>query len=441
MKTQQKIRLNSLILPVLLAVFFVMQILDPSSVWVVLLVGLGAALAVSFLWISSLSQNLRLVRQMRFGWAQVGDRLEERFTLENPGWAACLWVEIEDRSNMPGYQADLVTGVDGRSRTEWRTDAICSRRGLFTIGPTSLITGDPFGIFTLSIQDPASRVVMVVPPIVPLPAIEVAPGGRSGSGRPRSNAPERTVSASNVRQYVPGDNLHHIHWKTTARRGSPFIRIFDGTPTGDWRIILDLDQAVQVGEEWDSTEEHGVVLAASLADRGLRLRRSVGLAVNGSETIWLPPQSGDNQRWDILRALAVVHQGSRPLGEFLRLIEPDIRPNTSLVLITPSLDESWFKALLPLLWRGVIPTVLLLDAASFAQPSDPVQPVESKPKTKGLASQLANFGVNYYLITRDLLDKAEARPGREGRWEWRVSPRGRAVPVNQPADLDWKSLS
>lgn len=441
MKTQPKIRLNSLILPVLLAVFFVMQILDPSSVWVVLLVGLGAALVVSFLWISSLSQNLRLVREMRFGWAQVGDRLEERFTLENPGWAACLWVEIEDRSNMPGYQADLVTGVDGRSRSEWRTDAVCSRRGLFTIGPTSLITGDPFGIFTLSMQDPASRVVMVVPPIVPLPAIEVAPGGRSGSGRPRSNAPERTVSASNVRQYVPGDNLHHIHWKTTARRGSPFIRIFDGTPTGDWRIILDLDQAVQVGEEWDSTEEHGVVLAASLADRGLRLRRSVGLAVNGSETIWLPPQSGDNQRWDILRALAVVHQGSRPLGEFLRLIEPDIRPNTSLVLITPSLDESWFKALLPLLWRGVIPTVLLLDAASFAQPSDQAQPVESKPKTKGLASQLANFGVNYYLITRDLLDKAEARPGREGRWEWRVSPRGRAVPVNQPADLDWKSLS
>ena len=441
MKTQQKIRLNSLILPVLLAVFFVMQILDPSSVWVVLLVGLGAALAVSFLWIFSLSQNLKLVREMRFGWAQVGDRLEERFTLENPGWAACLWVEIEDRSNMPGYQADLVTGVDGRSRSEWRTDAVCSRRGLFTIGPTSLITGDPFGIFTLSMQDPASRVVMVVPPIVPLPAIEVAPGGRSGSGRPRSNAPERTVSASNVRQYVPGDNLHHIHWKTTARRGSPFIRIFDGTPTGDWRIILDLDQAVQMGEEWDSTEEHGVVLAASLADRGLRLRRSVGLAVNGSETIWLPPQSGDNQRWDILRALAVVHQGSRPLGEFLRLIEPDIRPNTSLVLITPSLDESWFKALLPLLWRGVIPTVLLLDAASFAQPSDQTQPVESKPKTKGLASQLANFGVNYYLITRDLLDKAEARPGREGRWEWRVSPRGRAVPVNQPADLDWKSLS
>ncbi len=368
MKPQSKIRLNSRILPILLVVFLIMQIIDASKVWVALLVGLGLAFLVSFLWISSLAQHLSLVREMRFGWAQVGDRLEERFTLENHGWASCLWIEIEDQSNLPGYQADLVTGVEGRSHTEWRTESVCSHRGLFTIGPTRLTTGDPFGIFTLQIQDPASRLVIVVPPIVPLPAIEVAPGGRSGSGRPRQNAPERTVSASTVRQYVPGDNLHAIHWKTTARRDNLFVRIFDGTPTGDWRIILDLDQAVQAGEAWDSTEEHGVVLAASLADRGLRMHRSVGLAVNGSENTWLPPQSGDNQRWDILRALAVVHPSERSLGDFLRLVEPDIRANTSLVLITPSRDESWFKALLPLLWRGVIPTVLLLDKDSFSPP-------------------------------------------------------------------------
>lgn len=440
MKPTSKISLNSKILPVLLVVFFIMQVIDASNVWVALLVGLGLAFLVSFFWISSLAQHLSLVREMRFGWAQVGDRLEERFTLENHGWAACLWVEIEDQSNLPGYQADLVTGVDGRSHSEWRTESICSHRGLYTIGPTRLTTGDPFGLFTLQIQDPASRLVMVVPPIVPLPAIEVAPGGRSGSGRPRQNAPERTVSASTVRQYVPGDNLHSIHWKTTARRDTPFVRIFDGTPTGDWRIILDLDQAVQAGEAWDSTEEHGVVLAASLADRGLRMRRSVGLAVNGSETTWLPPQSGDNQRWDILRALAVVHPGQRSLGEFLRLVEPDIRSNTSLVLITPSIDESWFQALLPLLWRGVMPTVLLLDKETFAPPATS-QSLEVQANSKGLHTQLSNFGVNFYVITRDLLEKAEAHPGRAGRWEWKVTPRGRAVPVNLPADIDWRSLA
>ena len=440
MKVKSRIRLNSKILPILLVIFFIMQIIDPSKIWVALLVGLGMAFFVSYLWIFSLRHHLSFAREMRFGWAQVGDRLEERFSLENSGWASCLWVEIEDFSNLPGYAADMVTGVDGRSHSEWRTESICSHRGLFTIGPTRLTTGDPFGLFTLQIQDPASRLVMVVPPIVPLPAIEVAPGGRSGSGRPRQNAPERTVSASTVRQYIPGDDLHSIHWKTTARRDSPFVRIFDGTPTGDWRIILDLDQTVQAGEAWDSTEEHGVVLAASLADRGLRLHRSVGLAVNGNQTTWLPPQSGDNQRWEILRALAVARTGERSLGDFLRLVEPDIHSNTSLVLITPSIDESWFQALLPILWRGVIPTVLILDKSSFTPHSGPFS-AETDTQIKGLHNQLSSFGVNYYLITRDLLEKAEAHPGRAGRWEWKVTPRGRAMPVNQPADLDWRSLA
>jgi uncharacterized protein (DUF58 family) len=441
MKTQPKIHLNALILPILMVVFLVMEILDPSNVWVILLIGLGSAWLISFLWIRSLSKSLRLVREMRFGWAQVGDRFEERFTLENPGWATGLWIEVTDESNLPGYQPDRVTGVDGRSSVEWHMDATCSRRGLYTIGPTSLETGDPFGIYTLRIPDPATRVVLVMPPVVALPSIEVAPGGRSGSGHPRSNAPERTVSASSVRPYVPGDNLHSIHWKTTARRDSPFVKIFDGTPTGDWRIVLDLDQNVQVGEGWDSTEEHGVVLAASLADRGLRMRRSVGLAVNGSETVWLPPQSGENQRWDILRALALVHPGGRNLGEFLRLVDPDIRPDTSLVLITPSQEDGWFKQLMPLVWRGVVPTILFLDPASFNLSPDASQTSQTQAVNKDRMAQLTNIGVNYYVITRDLLNKPESRPGREGKWEWRISPRGRAIAINRPADLDWRSLS
>ena len=43
----------------------------------------------------------------------------------------------------------------------------------------------------------------VTPPVVPLGTIEVALGGRVGMGRPLANAPERTVSAAGVREYIP----------------------------------------------------------------------------------------------------------------------------------------------------------------------------------------------------------------------------------------------
>ncbi len=428
---ETRIQLNTRVLPVLTALLFVMQLIDPSRVWMVLLIGLGGTWLVSYFWARSLAQYVRLRREMRFGWAQVGDRLEERFTLDNQGWAPAVWVEIIDHSTLPDQRANRVTGVGSNSQTQWYTHGLCSRRGLFTLGPTSLHTGDPFGIYTVKLHDPATRSLMVMPPIVPLPSIEVAPGGRSGEGRPRPDAPERTVSSGSVREYLPGDSMRWIHWRTTARRQKPFVRIFDGTPAGDWRIILDMDKNVQVGEGWDSTEEFGVILAASLADFGLRLRRAVGLIANSNETVWLPPAEGENQRWEILRALALVDRSDRSLVDLLRRVEPSISSHTSIVLITPSIEGDWLEALLPLMWRGITPTVLLLDPISFGGTGN----------TSQILAALARLGVRRYVISRDLLDRPEARPGQEGRWEWRISPRGRAILVRKPGDLSWKVLS
>lgn len=425
-----RIQLTSPLLPILMGVVFTMQLMNPYRGWIILLVGLGGAWLVSTLWIRTLSRKLRLKREMRFGWAQVGDRLEERLTLENGGWAPASWVEIVDHSTLPGHTISQVTGIGGMNTVQWHTHGMCTRRGLFTLGPTSLRTSDPFGIYTLEIVNPATRTLMVMPPVVPLPDIEVAPGGRSGEGRPRVNAPERTVSSSSVREYLPGDNLRWIHWRTTARRNKHFVRIFDGTPAGDWRILLDLENSVQAGEGFDSTVEHSIILAASLADRGLRLRRAVGLAANGHELVWMPPDDSPAHRWALLRALALAEPGTTPLGTLLRNMQHDIRSHTSIILITPSVSNDWVEALLPLIWRGVTPTVLLLDPVTFGGQAD-IRPM------LGLLSQM---GIAQYAITKDLLDRPEARPGERGKWEWRVSAHGKAVLVRKPGDMSWRGL-
>jgi uncharacterized protein (DUF58 family) len=422
---------NSRLIPILAALLIILQLIQPYRGWMILLIGLGGAWVFSYFWARSLMKHLHLRREMRFGWAQVGDLLEERFTIENTGWAPALWVEIIDYSTLPDHQINWATGVEAHSSTQWHTQGTCSRRGVFTLGPTSLKSSDPFGLFTIHLHDPRSRSLMVLPPIVPLPRIEVAPGGRSGDGHPRPNAPERTVSSGSVREYTPGDSWRWIHWKSTARHNHPFVRIFDGTPAGDWRIILDLDQSVQLGEDSDSTIEHGVILAASLAFRGLQRKRAVGLGVNGKQVVWMPPREGESQRWDILRALALVETGDRSLSELIRHMEHDIRSHTSIILITPSLQGDWIEALLPLIWRGVTPTVLLLDPASFGGQ------ISSHP----MQGALTDLGIAHYLISRDLLNRPEARPGQMGHWEWRVTPSGRAVLVRKPGDMTWKVLS
>jgi uncharacterized protein (DUF58 family) len=368
---------------------------------------------------------------MRFGWAQVGDRLEERFTLVNEAPTPALWVELRDQSTLPDYNIDQVTGIEYRARRTWRTGHVCTRRGIFTLGPLQLTSSDPLGLFTVELTDPRSVQLIVTPPVLTLPEIQVAAGGKTGEGRPRPHAPDRTISVSGVRQYVSGDNLRWVHWPTSARRGELFVRTFDQTSTGDWWIVLDANADVQAGTGMRSTFEHAIILAASLAARGLKLGKAVGMAGLGRELLWLPPQTGDGHRMAILRALATFDPGDQPLAFLLQRMEAPLAQARSLILITPDISGDWLRALLPMAWRGAVPTTLLLDPVTFGAPS-PAAP---------LAEELARFGITHQIIPADMLDQPEARPGRVGRYGWRVTPSGRAIPVGETVESSWKSLT
>jgi uncharacterized protein (DUF58 family) len=444
---ESHLALNRRLLPALVALVLVLQLISPYRGWMMLLVALGGALLSSYAWARSLGEGLRFTRAMRFGWAQVGDRVEERFTLVNETMLPALWVEVVDHSTMPGYRAARVATLGGQDAARWRMKGTCMQRGLFTLGPTSLRTGDPLGVFTVELRYAQSVPFMVMPPVVSLPAIEVASGGRAGEGRPRPNAMERTVSAATVREYMPGDSRRWIHWRTSARHDTLYVRLFEGVPAGDWWILLDLDGEVQAGEGMAATEEHGVILAASLADRGLRAGKAVGLVTHGESLVWLQPRGGEGRRWEILRALALVSVGERSLSELLTQIGPALGPYASLIIITPAVGGEWIEPLVPLMRRDIVPTVLLLDRASFDGASLDIardrqdRPFGGEGDVRRTAALLGELGVVRHVIGRDLLDPSEMQPGKRGHWEWRVLGTGHAVPVRKPQATEWRALT
>jgi len=302
---------------------------------------------------------------------------------------------------------------------------------LYQLGDTSILTGDPFGVYSVTITDPAKATLMVMPPVLPLPHFEIIPGGYSGEGRPIPDAPERTVDASSVREYAPGDSLRLMHWKTTARHAKPYVRLFDGTPASDWWVLLDLQAEIQAGSGSDSTEENGIILAASLTDRGLRDHRGVGLVINGQRLDWLPPRTGSGQRWEILRRLALASPGHTSLGEVLEHARPNLGRNASLLIITPSRTTDWLITLPNLIRRGIRPTILLLDLHSF----------DNKRDNSGVAAELRKMHLACHILPREMFDRPEAQPGTQGQWEWRVSPLGKAIPVHAPEDHSWRRLA
>jgi len=130
---------------------------------------------------------------------------------------------------------------------------------------------------------------------------------------------------------------------------------------------------------------------------------------------------------------------------------PTLDKAASLIIITAATDGAWVEALLPLVRRGAVATILLLDPLSFDDDSkgntnsgeeaisSPVNPLGNNPN--GIQSMLTNLGVTSYIITKDLLDRPEARPGKQGKWEWHISPSGRAIPRKKQADIKWKELA
>jgi hypothetical protein len=108
-----------------------------------------------------------------------------------------------------------------------------------------------------------------------------------------------------------------------------------------------------------------VILAASLADQGFRLKRSVGLTINGQPFTWLPERGDEAQRWEILRQLTLTDAGDTSLESFLRQLGSKLSSRSSLVVITSDTRGAWLQACCPCYGGGIKPTVLLLDPPSL----------------------------------------------------------------------------
>jgi uncharacterized protein (DUF58 family) len=426
------ITLQNRLLPLLTGLAVFVYLLNPYRGWLFLALVLGGMWGLARLWAKSLALGLRLQREMRFGWRQVGDRLEERFTLINAGFLPALLVEVDYQSSMPDYQPGRATSAAIGGETTWEAKGVCTRRGLYTLGPVTLRAGDPFGVYRVELTVPGAQSLLVAPPVIPLPGIEIAPGGRAGEGRLRRRALEQTASASHVREYLPGDSLRRIHWRTTARRGSLFVREMEDNPASDWWILVDLEARLQRGAGFATTDEHAIILAASLAVKGLRAGQSVGLALGGREFVTILPRHGEEQRQAILHALALASPGMYPLAGLLARAGRIFRHSPSLIIITASPEPGWVQALAARLGTGIVPTVMFLDPATY--------PGAGAPSGEAVLAMLADFGVARHVFPSAAFNRPEARPGTRGHWGWSRARSNRAVLKDAPGDLEWKQV-
>jgi uncharacterized protein (DUF58 family) len=155
----------------------------------------------------------------------------------------------------------------------------------------------PFGILQKSrdVSDPVDLVVY--PALVPVPpALLRGLPARPGQGRQQWRS--RNGDFFGLRDFRPGDDPRDIHWRTSARRGVPFVRENEDDEGLEAIVVLDNGS----GGPPDAFED-AVSLAASIGLELLHRGFRVGLVLRGGAVL---PDGGPAQATRILRALALV---------------------------------------------------------------------------------------------------------------------------------------
>lgn len=174
------------------------------------------------------------------------------------------------------------------------------RRGILQVGPVSVVRGDPLGLFE-RVHRRDEPVDLYVHPRTVLFGGQSLGFLRDLDGLPTTDLSPDDVSFHALREYQPGDDLRHVHWKSTARTGDVMVRQYEETRRSHFVIGLSRSLADYCDED---EFELAISAAGSLGLRALRDSQRVEVRVQGRE---LPAASG-KQFLDSLSAL----ENSRP---------------------------------------------------------------------------------------------------------------------------------
>ncbi len=159
----------------------------------------------------------------------------------------------------------LAAGASDEESFTIRTE----RRGVIPVGPAFTLRGDPLGLFSRDMAWTPRREVLVRPAVVPLESLG------AGILRDLEGVSTDAVSQSDLafhalREYVPGDDLRHVHWRSSAKvmassgQSALLVRQYLDTRRSHATLVVD-DRLRSYHDE--EGFEAAMTVAASLAVR------------------------------------------------------------------------------------------------------------------------------------------------------------------------------
>lgn len=375
--------------PFACAMIILVGLIAHDAVVAALGVALFLVCASALLWTRWSLRRLAYERHVPEDHAFTGDRVPVALRLTNRKPLPLPWVETRDNFPEP-----MVADSEGFGRSalggdalslDWRTAAGayervsrdlslgCPARGIYRLGPVTVRSGDPFGLFSDERTDQRRTPVVVYPRTVDLGDLPLPwrrPLGESPRGLPAYEDPSRVAG---IRDYRPGDGLRRIDWNATARLGKMQSRVY--APTSSQQLLICLNTQTVV-PDWSghiaAHLEHAIVVSASIARDAYDRRYSVGLLANGTvpdadRSIRIAPGRRPEQFIRMLEALAVITPFVlEPLAAMLDREEHRLRIGTTIVVVASLMTDDLASTLLRLRRRGHQVVVLSVAGESWS---------------------------------------------------------------------------
>ena len=192
--------------------------------------------------------------------------------------------------------APLHAGEEARAAYRFPTD----RRGRFEVGPLRVSVSDPFGLVQ------RTRFLLGTEEVIVYPRVrDVLPPPEMGGldlDREQPHVQSRIEPSGEfhtLREYAPGDDLRHVHWRSTAHRGHLMMRQNEARRRTPVLLLLD----VRPGAHDRASFERAVEACASIVTAIERSDRPVEVMLSTGRLIGTP---GRRHLGTVMDELAVV---------------------------------------------------------------------------------------------------------------------------------------
>ncbi len=173
------------------------------------------------------------------------------------------------------------------------------RRGPVSLGPWVLERVDPWGLMHRRVGEVEGVALLVVPRVRPV-SLAALPSALADFG---GSAEMGTTTFATLREYVIGDELRHVHWRSSAKTGKLMMRQYvDVTRPRITLVLVAEERAYTSADEF----EEAVDFIASLA----AVASSSGLDVEVVTTSGERASHGGGRSTAVLDLLALVERGA-----------------------------------------------------------------------------------------------------------------------------------